>query len=146
MLNCKFVNTPMECGAKLSKVKKNEEKIDSTMFKSLVGSLRYLTCAKPDILFAVGIVSCIMENPTKLHMMAAKRILRYNKGTLDYGIFYSSSNDFKLMGYCGSDFAGDLDDRKSTTDFVFFYGNNAISWCSKKQPIVFYLDSSFELV
>lgn len=105
------------------------------MFKSLVGSLRYLTYIRHDILFSVGIVSRFMEVPTESHLMAAKRILRYIRGTLDYRIFYSSSIDFKLMGYYCSDFAKDIDDRKSTTGYVFFMGNNAISWCSKKQPI-----------
>ncbi|KAL0291904.1 UNVERIFIED_CONTAM: Retrovirus-related Pol polyprotein from transposon RE2 [Sesamum radiatum] len=69
-------------------------------------------------------------------MNAAKRILRYLKGTFDYGIFYTSSNDVCLKGYCDSDYAGDVDDRKSTTGFVFYFGENAISWCSRKQPIV----------
>ena len=69
-------------------------------------------------------------------MMAVKRILRYLKGILDYRLFYSSSKELKLMGYCDSDFAGDIDDRKSTTNFIFFLGENIISWCSKKQQIV----------
>lgn len=105
MLNCKPVNIPMECGAKLSKMKADEEKVNSTMFKSLDGGLKYLTCKRSDILFFVVIVSFFMEVPTKSHLMASKRILRYIRGTLDYEIFFSSSNDFKLMGYCGSDFA-----------------------------------------
>ncbi|KZV33170.1 hypothetical protein F511_18186 [Dorcoceras hygrometricum] len=87
MLNCKPVNTPMQFGTKLSRMKQvGEEEVDPTTFKSLVGSLRYLTCTRPDILFAVGIVSRFMENPIESHMMAAKRILRYIKGTVNYGI------------------------------------------------------------
>ncbi|XP_072062114.1 secreted RxLR effector protein 161-like [Arachis hypogaea] len=77
-----------------------------------------------------------MENPAETHMKAAKRILRYLRGTLEYGMFYSASDKFKLMGYCDTDYARDIDDSKSTTGFIFFLGNNAISWCSKKQPIV----------
>ncbi|KAK3019822.1 hypothetical protein RJ639_005124 [Escallonia herrerae] len=69
-------------------------------------------------------------------LKVAKRILRYIKGTLDYGIMYSSSQDFKLVGYCDSDWADDKDDRKSTTGFVFFMGNSSFTWNSKKQPIV----------
>ncbi|GMI70037.1 cysteine-rich RLK (RECEPTOR-like protein kinase) 8 [Hibiscus trionum] len=109
MLDCNPVNTPMECGVKLS---------------------------KPDILFAVGVVSRYMEAPTSTHIKAAKRILRYLKGTIDFGLFYSSSHDFQLMGFCDSDFAGDIDDRKSTSGFLFFLGDCCISWSSKKQPIV----------
>ncbi|KAJ7962054.1 Retrovirus-related Pol polyprotein from transposon TNT 1-94 [Quillaja saponaria] len=135
MLDSNSVNTPMECGVKLSKHDVGE-KVDPTLFRSLVGSLRYLTCTRPDILYALGVVSRYMESPTSTHMKTAKRILRYLRGTLDYGLFYSSSHIIDLVGYCDSDFAGDLDDRKSTTGFVFFRGNNAISWVSKKQPIV----------
>ncbi|KAJ7961115.1 Retrovirus-related Pol polyprotein from transposon TNT 1-94 [Quillaja saponaria] len=135
MLDSNSVNTPMECGVKLSKHDVGE-KVDPTLFRSLVGSLGYLTCTRPDILYAVGVVSRYMEFPTSTHMKTAKRILRYLRGTLDYGLFYSSSHIINLVGYCDSDFAGDLDDRKSTTSFVFFMGNNAISWVSKKQPIV----------
>ena len=136
MLDCNPVNTPMECGVKLSKEEEGVQKVDQTLFRSLVGSLRYLTCTRPDILFSVGVVSRYMENPFETHMKAAKRILRYLKGTLEYGMFYSASNEFKLTGYCDSDYARDIDNRKSTTGFAFFLGNNAISWCSKKQPIV----------
>ncbi|KAG6409034.1 hypothetical protein SASPL_132064 [Salvia splendens] len=105
-------------------------------YKSLVGSLRYLTCTMPDILYATGLVSRYMENPTTSHFKAAKRILRYLRGTIDYGLFYSQSNDYKLVGYSDSDWAGDNDDRKSTSGYVFYMGDTAFTWMSKKQPIV----------
>ena len=124
----------MECGIKLSKMDLKE--MDSTLFKSLVVSLRYVTCTRSNISFAVGLISRFMKNLANSHMKAAKRILYYLKGTLDYGLFYSSSKDFKLMSYYDCDFVGDLDDRKSTTDFIFFLGDHAISWSSKKQSIV----------
>lgn len=146
MEDCKPVGTPVEVGMKLSKFE-DGEKVDSTQFKSLVGSLRYLTCTRqrlesfysvhiPYILFGVGLVSRYMEAPTMTHFKAVKRILRYLKGTLDFGLMYSFSNDSKLVGYCDSDWAGNLDDRKSTTGFVFFMGETAFAWSSKKQPIV----------
>ena len=122
MLDCNPVNTPMEGGLKLSKFDEGE-KVDSTVFKSLVGSLRYLTNTRPDILYAVGVVCRFTEAPTSPHLKAAKRILRYLKGTIDFGLFYSPSNNYKLVGFCDSDFAGDVDDRKSTTVFVFFMGD-----------------------
>nr|XP_009757763.1 PREDICTED: uncharacterized protein LOC104210538 [Nicotiana sylvestris] len=74
------------------------EKVDPTFFKCLVGSLRYLTCTRPDILFAVGVVSRFMEDPTSTHLKVTRRILRYLKSTIDFGLFYSSSNDFNLVG------------------------------------------------
>ena len=96
-----------------------EKKLDSTLFISLVGSLRYLTCTRPNIVFAVGVVSRFMEAPTSTHLKVAKRILSYLKSTIDLGLFYSSSDNFNLMGYCVSDYAVDVDDRKSTSGFVF---------------------------
>ncbi|KAJ4719087.1 Retrovirus-related Pol polyprotein from transposon TNT 1-94 [Melia azedarach] len=135
MENCKPISTPIECGVKLSKHEEGE-KVDSTFFKSLVGCLRYLTCTRPDILYATGLVSRYMETPTTTHFKAAKRILRYLKGTTNFGLFYSCSDNFELVGYSDSDWAGDTDDRKSTTGFVFFMGDTAFTWMSKKQPIV----------
>lgn len=129
------VGTPMECGSKLSKHEKGEN-MDPTLYKSLVGSLRYLTCTRPDILYVVGVVSRYMEAPTTTHFKAAKRILRYIKGTTNFGLHYYSSNNYNIVGYSDSDWSGDLDDRKSTTGFVFFMGDTAFTWMSKKQPIV----------
>ncbi|KAL0545154.1 hypothetical protein IC582_020300 [Cucumis melo] len=135
MMNSKPVATPIETGTKLSKHEEGDD-VDPSYFKRLVGSLRYLTCTRPDILFSVGLVSRFMESPTTTHLKVAKRILRYLRGTLDYGLFYSSSKEFKLEGYCDSDWAGDTNDRKSTSGYVFFFGNTAFTWSSKKQPIV----------
>lgn len=135
MNNCKPVSTPIECGVKLSKIGEGQV-IDATLFKSMVGSLRYLTCTRPDILYSVGLVSRYMEEPKISHLQAAKRIFRYIQGTISHGLFYSSSQNSHLVGYSDSDWGGDLDDRKSTTGFVFFMGNTAFTWFSKKQPIV----------
>ena len=135
MDDCNPISTPVECGIKLSKYDE-AEKVDVTLFRSLVGSLRYLTCTRPDILYATGLVSRYMENPTTTHFKAAKRILRYLKGTINYGLFYSTTNDYRLVGYSDSDWAGDVDDRKSTTGSVFFMGETAFTWLSKKQAIV----------
>ena len=135
ILDCNPVNTSMEIGIKLSRFDEGHIE-DLTLFKSFVGSLRYLTCTRPDILFVVGVISQFMEAPTSTHMKAAKRILRYLKGTIDYGLLYSSSINFKLVGFNDSDFTRDIDDRKSTTGFVFFMGDCAVTWSSKKQSIV----------
>ncbi|XP_050897081.1 secreted RxLR effector protein 161-like [Lathyrus oleraceus] len=129
------VGTPMECGSKLSK-HENGEIVDPTLYKSLVGSLRYLTSTRPNILYVVGVVSRYMEAPTTTHFKTAKRILRYIKGTTNFGLHYYSSNSYEIIGYSDSDLSGDLDDRKSTTGFVFFMGDIAFTWMSKKQPIV----------
>ncbi|KAG6384847.1 hypothetical protein SASPL_153666 [Salvia splendens] len=133
--DCKPINTPVECGVKLSK-NDEEEKVDPTLYKSLVGSLPYLTCTRPDILYATRLVSRYMENPTTTHFKAVKRILQYLKGTIGYGLSYSAANDYRLVGYNDSDWAGDNDDRKSTSGYVFYMGDTTFTWMSKKQPIV----------
>ncbi|KAE8729726.1 hypothetical protein F3Y22_tig00003403pilonHSYRG00088 [Hibiscus syriacus] len=134
MENCNPISTPTEYGIKMTKHEEGKS-VDPTFFKSLIGSLRYLTCTRPDILHAVGLVR-YMESPTTIHFKAAKRILRYLKGTIDFGLFYLVSSDYKRVGYSDSDWGGDIDNRRSTTGFVFFMGDIAFTWMSKKQPIV----------
>ena len=129
------VSTLVDFGSKLTKEDEGSN-VDATYFRSLVGSLRYLTCTRPDILYAVGLISRYMEEPKSPHLMAAKRILRYIKGTTSHGLLYSSTNNFELAGYSDSDWGGDMDDRKSTTGFVFYLGDTAFTWYSKKQAIV----------
>ncbi|XP_057954001.1 uncharacterized mitochondrial protein AtMg00810-like, partial [Malania oleifera] len=134
MDKCNPVTTPVETRLEL---RKNEQgDVDPTYFKSLVGSLRYLTCTRPDILYGVGLVSRYMETPDQSHLNAVKRILRYVKGTITDGMFYSSRGDCRLIGYSDSDWGRDLDERKSTTGFTFFMGDTTFTWSSKKQPIV----------
>ena len=77
-----------------------------------------------------------MERPKESHWVAAKRILRYIKGTMDLGLFYSYGNEANLYGYSDSDWGGDQDERKSTTGYVFYLGPTAFTWASKKQSIV----------
>ena len=135
MLNCKSAATPIATETKLSR---NDEGsgVDPTQFKRLVGSLMYLTATRPDILYAVSLISRFMEAPKASHWQVGKRILRYIAGTAEYGILYSSNSEFKLIGFADSDFAGSQDDRNSTSGYVFNLGSGAIAWSSKKQQIV----------
>ena len=126
MEECSPINTLIDCGIKLAKHDEGST-VDSTYFKSLVGSLRHLTCIRPNIFYGVGLVSQYMKEPKSTHLLTAKRILRYIKGTLSYGLFYSISDNFQLFGYIDSDWAEDLDERKSTNGYVFFMGNIACS-------------------
>ncbi|XP_024314609.1 uncharacterized protein LOC112270752 [Brachypodium distachyon] len=137
MENCNACSTPMEPKLKLSKVRTTVP-VDSTEFRSIVGSLRYLVHTRPDICHAVGIVSCYMENPTTEHMAAVKHILRYVLGSLNLGCYYKRKKSTKpqLIGYCDSDMGGDVDDRKSTSGVIFYLGENPISWVSQKQKVV----------
>lgn len=95
----------------------------------------YLTATRPDIMFVVSLLSRYMDRPTELHLQAAKRVLRYLKGTSDFGILYRKGGDEKLVTSTDSDNAGDLDDRRSTSVYVFLLSSGAVSWSSKKQPI-----------
>lgn len=115
----------------------NGKKVNATDYKSLVGCLRYLVHTRPDISYAVGIVSRYMEQPTVLHLDAVKRILRYIRGTIHYGLVYSKgSGNHLLTGFSDSDLAGHVDDRKSTSGMVFYLNESMITWMSQKQRCV----------
>jgi hypothetical protein len=135
MKNCNPCHTPMECRLKLSK-DDGAEKVDATMYRSVIGSLRYLVNTRPDIAHAVGIASRYMEAPSTSHWAVVKQILRYLQGTLSYGCRYKAGGETVLTGYSDSDFAGDIDDRKSTMGVVFFLGDNLVTWSSQKQKTV----------
>ncbi|CAI0431123.1 unnamed protein product [Linum tenue] len=88
-------------------------------------------------MYSVCLLSRFMESPTRQHMLAAKRILRYVKGSLEHGIWYRRGGEGgELIGYTDSDYAGDVDDRKSTSGYAFFLAGGVVSWASKKQPVV----------
>jgi len=110
--------------------------VDQSMYKSMIGSLLYLTASRPDITFAIGVCVTYQAEPKMSHLTQVKRILKYINSTNDYGILYSYNENSKLMGYCDADWAGSADDRKSTSRGCFFIGNNLISWFSKKQNCV----------
>lgn len=111
--------------------------MDVTQFKSMVGGLRYLVHTRPDIAYAVGIVSRFMERPTVMHLNAVKRIIRYVKGTLEFGLVYSRENGNNILtGYSDSDLAGHIEDRKSTSGMAFYLNDSLITWVSQKQKFV----------
>jgi len=105
------------------------------LYISLVGALQYLTFTTPDIAFFVHQVCQFMQHPMMSHFTAVKRILRYLKGTLKFGLSYTRG-DLQLKAFSDVDWAGDSNDRRSTTSLVVFLGNNPISWSSKKQQTV----------
>ncbi|CAL1409608.1 unnamed protein product [Linum trigynum] len=136
LLECNHVKNPMTPGLKFTKAG-DGILVNSTEYKQLIGSLLYITATRPDIMYSVCLLSRFMENPTRQHMLAAKRVLRYLKGTLGYGVLYiREAGEESLQGFTDSDYAGDVDDRKSTSGYVFFLAGGAVSWASKKQPVV----------
>lgn len=96
----------------------------------------YLTATRPDIMHAVNLISRYMESPREMHLLVVKRILRYLQETINFGLLSKKSEQSVLTGFADSDYAGDLDDRKSTSGCVFMMGSGAISWSSRKQSIV----------
>jgi len=132
MSNCKPATTPMNLNEKLQQ-EDGEEKAYAKRFKSLVGGLIYLTHTRPDIAFFVGVISRFMQQPSKVHYGATKRVMRYIAGTLEYSIWYSKTSNFKLFGFTDSDWTSSIDDRRSVSVNVFTLGLGAITWSSKKQ-------------
>ena len=96
----------------------------------------YLTATIPDILFAVSLLSRFIHCASELHLTTAKRVLRYIRGTIEYGVKFGRCQNFKLCGFSDSDWAGSVDDMKNTSGFCFNFGSGAFSWCSKKQEVV----------
>ncbi|KAK1408428.1 hypothetical protein QVD17_40194 [Tagetes erecta] len=132
---CNEVKIPMEPGLKLLTNEGGNE-VDPTMFRKLVGSLRYLTYTRPDISYAVGYVSRFMQQPREAHLKAVKHIIRYVKGTVQFGIKYKTQIGGKLLGFSDSNYSTDSEDGRSTSGNVFYYNDGLVSWQSQKQPTV----------
>lgn len=120
------------------KLSKNDESasVDETLYRSMIGKLQYVVHSRLDIAHAVGIVARFSADPKETHMTAIKRIFKYLKGTEDYGLVYQKGNDFDLTVYTDANWAGNIDDSKSTSGGAFFLGERLVSWLSKKQGCV----------
>ncbi|XP_073051323.1 secreted RxLR effector protein 161-like [Primulina eburnea] len=112
------------------------EGVDNTMYRSIIGSLLYLTATHPDNMFIVCLCARYQANLKLSHIKAVKRILRYISGTLKLGQWYTRDTNTNIVGFSDADCAGDLDDRKSTSCRCFYLGNNLVSWYSKKQNCI----------
>ncbi|CAI8605548.1 unnamed protein product [Vicia faba] len=138
MEECNLTSTPAEPRLQLSK-NTDEDDIDPTQYKRLVGSLKYICYTRPDLAYNVGIISRFMQKSKVSHLAAAKRILIYLKETLDYGILFPAANkekECKLVGYIDSSWCSDAEDRKSTVGYVFMLGGASIAWSSRKESVV----------
>jgi hypothetical protein len=132
LTDCKAASTPIATTPLLTST---ELLSNPTPYRSLVGALQYATFTRPDITFAVNRVCQFMHKPSPAHLVAAKRILRYLKGTLDRGILFQPG-PFALTAFTDADWAGDPCDRRSTSGIIVFLGNNPITWLAKKQHTV----------
>ena len=132
ILNCKTISTPINISEKLCNNDKTP-KIDAGFFRRIIGSLMYLTHTRPKFMFSTSMISRFMCCPSSYHLGAAKGILNYIFRTMDLGIHYHKVQNFKLVGYSKSDWAGSCDDRKNTSVYMFNLGSGAVAWTSKKQ-------------
>ena len=125
------VRTPMSLNVKFT-VDLLGKSVDSSLYRSMIGSLLYLTASRLDISYTVEIYARYKANPKDSHMIALKRIIKYVKTTIDFGVWYSKDTNDVLVGYFDADWAGNVDDRKSSLGGCFYVGNNLVSLMSKK--------------
>lgn len=135
MLEAKPVSTPMDSNTSLQ-LNSSPALDDPSAYRRLVGSLQYLGLTRPDVAFAVNKLSQFMHQPNTSHWQALKRLLRYLKGTISYGLNIYRESPPTLHAFSDSDWAGDHDDFISTGAYMVYLGRNPISWSSKKQRSV----------
>jgi hypothetical protein len=134
MLNCKSMTTPMISNLKkLHDLAIGSDLEDPAIYRQIIGSLMYLVHTRPNICYAVNALSQFMCEPKHIHKVVAKHILRYVRGTIAYGLRYTSSGGVMLHGYTDSDWMGSTVDQKSTFRYCFSLGSAMISWSSRKQ-------------
>jgi hypothetical protein len=105
-------------------------------YRSMIGSLLYLTGTQPDIMHVVGVVERYQENRKESHLQVVKRIFKYLQGTQDFGLWYPRDANLTLHAYTDADGAGSVDDIKSTSGGAFYMGSSLVSWFSKKQSSI----------
>lgn len=129
------VKNPIVPGTELSKQGEGAA-ADEYTYRQLIGSLRYITTTRPDLMYSVSLLSRYMTRPTEQHIKVAKRVFQYLKGTMKIAIFYKRDANGKLSAFTDSDYARDLDDRRSNSGYVFLQNEGAVAWASKKQSVV----------
>ncbi|GKF76881.1 hypothetical protein Tco_0229351, partial [Tanacetum coccineum] len=126
------IGTPMATKPKLDAYLSGTP-VDQTRYRSMIGSLMYLTSSRPDIVQAVCYYVRYQARPTEKRLKEVKRIFRYLKGTINMGLYYPKDSGFKLTAYSNANHVGCLDTRKSTYGGIQFLGDKLVSWMSKKQ-------------
>lgn len=132
MWDAKPVTSPMATSPKLT-LHSGTALDDPSEYRTVLGSLQYLSFTRPDIAYSVNRLSQLMHRPTDLHWQAAKRILRYLAGTISHGIYLSARSPLSLHVFSDADWAGDVDDFVSTNAYIMYLGSTPIAWTSKKQ-------------
>ncbi|KAK4377647.1 hypothetical protein RND71_003943 [Anisodus tanguticus] len=132
MSSCRPSATPVDTKSKLS-ASSGKPYTNPSHYRSLAEALQYLTFTRPDISYVVQQVCLFMHDPRESHFAALKRIIRYVKGTLDFGLHLYSSAPTKFLSYTDAVWAGCPDTRRSTSGYCVFLGDNLISWSAKRQ-------------
>lgn len=141
MTDCNAVSTPLDPNQRITASMEPQNQAENmemagVPYRQAIGSLLFLSIiTRPDIGFAVNLLSRYCENPGKAHWGAVKRIFRYLRGTMKYKLTYGGTEN-ELTGYCDADWASDMDQRKSTTGYVYTMFGGAVSWNSKRQPTI----------
>ncbi|GKA82599.1 zinc finger, CCHC-type containing protein [Tanacetum coccineum] len=135
MMDSNDTKIPMDPGTKVGQMAKMKP-VDTTYYRSLIGSLRYLLHTRPDLSYAVGLLSRFMQDPKEIHLKAVKQVIRYIKGTKEHGIIYKKEGGCKTTGYSDSSYGINTDQGKGTIGIVFYFGESPITWCTQKQPTV----------
>ncbi|KAL2321958.1 hypothetical protein Fmac_026337 [Flemingia macrophylla] len=135
MEDAKPMKTPMHTSCTL-KLEEDSPAVDKKTYRGMIGSLLYLTASRPDIMFSVCVCARFQVEPKEVHLQAVKRILRYIKGNTNLGISLRRSQNFSLLGYCDTNYAGDRWERKSTSGGCHFLGQCLVSWTSKRQSTI----------
>ena len=137
MENSKQISTPVDVKDKLLAASEDSELVDQRLYQSAVGSFLYRSCwTRPDIMFAVNNVARFCSKHIKQHWTAVKCIIRYLRGTQNYCLLYTRDGGNDIEVYSDANWAGDVNDRKSTSRYLFTIGRGAVSWRSKKQTSV----------
>jgi hypothetical protein len=132
---CKPVISPMQTSCKLSK-DDDSKSTDQRLYKSMIGSLLYVTTSRPDVMQSVEQVALFQAAPKESQVLAVNMIFKYLRGTKEFGLLYPKGKDISLISYTDADWAGCIDDRRSTSGAEFYLGECLVSWLRKKQSSI----------
>ena len=135
MLDCKLANIPIVTNHGLQMIK-GAKLTDKERYCKTVRKLIYLLHTRPDIAYAVGVVSRFMHNPQIQHMTTVTRILRYLKGISSKGLLFGKNDNLELLAYTDADWTRYRNDRMSTSGYFTIVGGNLVTWRNKKQKVV----------
>ena len=139
------VSTPMVVGCKLIKDDLSPD-VDQRTYQSMTGSLLYLIASHPNIMQVVGMVGKFQYSPKQSHLVVVKRIFKYLKGTMTYGLWYPRNQNLQLTAYSDVDWENCLDEIKRTNEGALFLGDSLVAWLIKKQVSIYLSTTKSEYI